>query len=405
MNAVEKKFIDILRAYVHDEKVNVVLDNKTTWGKILEESREHCVDGVVYSTIKWDDNTTFIDKNLKNEWKNSVFFQSIWQISHINKTCDIFKKLNEENIEFIALKGFIIRELYKRPEHRTMGDIDILVHKEDLERISSYLYDLGYKKDGETGHHIGFEKNGYPSIEVHWKLVNKNYFKAEVPLEKEVWKNIKKVNVNGVEVLVMSTEDMLVHLCLHMAVHIAAGGFGVRQLLDIALIVKVKSQDINWKLFKEKNKENNIEKFSYLIFLMCNIIFDIDIPKELKNSFNIRKEEIIIFIEDVLKSGVHGKRDVMASFKADAAFNLDKDSINNSVFKRYFKIILPPSYKMSDKYNYAKKNSMLLPFAWIHRLFNGLFNKEYKLSNKISFFSINVLRAYKRNRLLKWLEL
>lgn len=405
MNAVEKKFIDILRAYVHDEKVNVVLNNKVTWEKILEESREHCVDGVVYSTIKWDDNTTYIDKDLKNEWKNSVFFQSIWQINHINKTCDIFKKLNEENIEFIALKGFVIRELYKRPEHRTMGDIDILIHEEDLERISKCLYNLGYKKEGEAGHHIGFEKVNYPSIEVHWKLVNKNYFKAEVPLEKEVWENIQKVNVNGVEVLVMSTEDMLVHLCLHMAVHMAYRGFGIRQVLDVALITKLLEKDIDWKKFKEVSKKNNIEKLACLVFLSCSIIFDMDIPKELKGNFNIRKEEVYIFIEDILKSGVHGKRDAMASFKAQVAFDLDKNSMNNNVFKRYFKIIFPPSYRLSNKYNYARNLKILLPIAWIHRLFNGIFNNKFKFKDKVSFFTVNIFETYKRNKLLKWLEL
>lgn len=105
MNAVEKKFIDILKAYVHDEKINVTLDNKVTWEKILEESREHCVDGIVYSTIKWDNSTTYIDEGLKNTWKNSVFSQSIWQISHVKKACCVFNEFNKQGIEFIVLKA------------------------------------------------------------------------------------------------------------------------------------------------------------------------------------------------------------------------------------------------------------------------------------------------------------
>lgn len=406
MNFVEKKFINILKAYVNGEKINVVLDNKEIWEKFLEESREHCVDGIVYSTIKWDDNTTPIDENLKNSWKNRVFSQGIWQIKHIKKTCSVFNEFNKQGIEFVALKGFIIRNFYKSPEHRIMGDIDILVHEDDLEKTSNCLENLGYKRGIKGMHHIDFVNSGtYHKIEVHWTLVNKNYFKGEIPLEYTLWKNVKKVNINDVELLEMSIEDMLVHLCLHMAVHLTTRGFGIRHLLDIALIVKSMNNNIDWKKFKEQSKKNNIEKFSYLVFLMCETLFDVDIPKELNEAFNVKKEEVDIFIADILKSGVHGKRDSMVSFKAQIAFDSNKNSASNNLLKGYLKVLFPSGPSIGVKYNYAKKFRALLPIAWIHRLFNGILNKEFNLKEKINFFTVNILESYRRNKLLKWLEL
>lgn len=403
MNIAEKKFIEILKSYVKDEKIDVRLENQDVWEKIIEESKEHCVDGIVYSTIDWN-NSTPMDEKIKNEWKNRIFSQGIWQINHIKKTCDLFKEFNKEQIEFVVLKGFIIRDFYKRPEQRIMGDIDILVREENLDKISDCLENLGYEKGNKAGHHIDFVNNKtFHRIEVHWNLVNRNYFKQEVPLENTLWENVSEVNINKAKTLKMSIEDMLIHLCLHMAVHIAYGGFGVRHLLDIAIISKSMEKEINWKKVSEISKQNNIEKFTYLVFLACNSLFETKIPREIQENFNISKSELDVFLEEILKSGVHGKREENGLLISHIAFDLEEDSINNNVFKRYLKLFFPSVNQIGDKYSYAKKIKILLPIAWIHRIFNGIISDEFK--NKKSFLMANFIKAHKKNKLLKWLEL
>ena len=59
----------------------------------------------------------------------------------IKFTCRIFCLFQEKNIDFIVLKGIYLRYLYPNPDLRTMSDIDILVHKEDLDKISEILLD------------------------------------------------------------------------------------------------------------------------------------------------------------------------------------------------------------------------------------------------------------------------
>ena len=56
--------------------------------------------------------------------------------------------LEQAEIPFIPLKGSVLRQYYPEPWMRTSCDIDVLVHKEDLQRVVSYLSDnLGYRRD------------------------------------------------------------------------------------------------------------------------------------------------------------------------------------------------------------------------------------------------------------------
>lgn len=58
--------------------------------------------------------------------------------------------------------------------------------------------------------------------------------------EKSLWKDAIEVEVRGVKALLLSLEDLAVHLCTHMVVHLAYIGFEIRQLLDLVLLVEKK---------------------------------------------------------------------------------------------------------------------------------------------------------------------
>ncbi|MGD9964160.1 MAG: nucleotidyltransferase family protein, partial [Candidatus Izemoplasmatales bacterium] len=51
---------------------------------------------------------------------------------------------NQEKIPFIFLKGSFIKNLYPHKFMRSMGDIDVLVRREDMKRIHEVLENKGY---------------------------------------------------------------------------------------------------------------------------------------------------------------------------------------------------------------------------------------------------------------------
>ncbi|MEG2917325.1 MAG: nucleotidyltransferase family protein [Clostridium sp.] len=413
MNKIEKQLIDLLNKAIHGERVDTAEIVDTDWEKLLYEAKEHHVETLVYSAINRKEAEKYIDSEKFKQWKKEVFYSGINQQNHIQKVGEILNKFNENNTPVIVLKGLVVREYFPMPQLRTMSDADVLVHKEDLGRVSSMMIGLGFtqtKNEDDHGAHIVFSKPGQPLIEVHWTLANKDFFKGDTSWEDGLWNDTISVQVGGVDTLSLGLEDLAVHLCIHMAVHLAYTGFGVRQLLDLVLLVEKKGEEIKWFSFFEKAKRCGIYKFALAILNVCNRLFDMELPIEMKKFngvSNISNKYLELLIEDIFASGVHGNKDETRIFASEFAFDQCEGATkgNKSIVKKFFKLLFPPISLMSNKYSYAKKFIILAPIAWIHHLIMGLFNKDYKLSNKVKMATSTMTVANKRNQLLKELEL
>ena len=409
MDNVQKNIVDMLSAAVR--KKNVVFNNneKINWNDLIEEAEAHKVTSLIYSSISKDDAIKVMDKETLNSIKKKVFYSSVGQSSHIKKVAEILEKFNNAGIPLIVLKGLVVRDYYPIPDLRTMCDADVLVHEEDLDKVSALMVSLGFTKSKEKddhGAHLVFYK-GSTVFEVHWTLINDRFFKGDKSFENKLWDDVMEVNVGGVKSLSLGLEDLAVHLCTHMAVHLAYSGFGVRQLTDLVVLVEKKGSEINWRSFIEKTKECGVYRFAMAIFDICNKLFDMEIPEAIKKEKNLKDKYIEMLIEDIFASGVHGKKDKERVFAAEFAFDQGEGAADgtSSIVKKFFKLLFPPVSSMSDKYSYAKKCKICAPIAWIHHLFEGIVNKEYSFSSKVKMATSTVSVANKRNRLLKELEL
>lgn len=409
MNNIQKQTMEILLAAIHGEKIQVYKGNNIPWHSILEEAEAHKVKELLYSAIIWDNSAKEnIEKTTLEQWKRDTIFTGVRQSNHIKQIARVLEKFNHENIPVIVLKGLVVRELYPRPDLRTMSDADVLVHEENLNAVSELLISLGYKlKEGsdEHGAHIVFTSNEHFSIEVHWTIINEDYFIAGNSLKDTIWNDAINVKVGGVSTLSLSLEDLVLHLCVHMAVHIAVGGFGVRQLSDLVLLVEKQGDDIDWASVYEKAKQCKVEKFTMAIFSVCNRLFKLQVPVELEK-YNLSESKYIdILIDDIFASGVYGRRYLSNSFGSGFAFEKGEGSSKGGVIKKYLALLFPPIEKMSDRYAYAKKNKILAPIAWVHHIWAGIFHKNYRFTEKFSFLTKGVSVGKKRNELLRWLEL
>lgn len=409
MDNVQKNIVKMLSASVRKKNVVFNRDEKINWNDLIEEAEAHKVTPLIYSSISKDDAIKVMDKETLNSIKKKVFYSSVGQSSHIKKVAEVLEKFNNAGIPLIVLKGLVVRDYYPIPDLRTMCDADVLVHEDDLDKVSALMISLGYTKSKEKddhGAHLVFYK-GSTVFEVHWTLINDRFFKGDKSFEDKLWDDVMEVNVGGVKALSLGLEDLAVHLCTHMAVHLAYSGFGVRQLTDLVVLVEKKGSEINWTSFIEKTKECGVYRFAMAIFAICNKLFDMEIPEAIKKEKKLKDKYIKMLIEDIFASGVHGKKDKERVFAAEFAFDQGEGSADgtSSIIKKFFKLLFPPVSSMSDKYSYAKKCKIFAPIAWVHHLFEGILNKEYSFSSKVKIATSTVSVANKRNRLLKELEL
>lgn len=405
MNKSQEIVINLLSYAIRGKKYELDTNENINWDEIIEEANEHSVKGLIYTAINNTNYTKTMDKHILDDLKKTTFFSGMYQINHIKQVTKVLDELGKGQIQVVALKGLIVREFYPKPEQRTMGDADLIVKEDDLNKAASILENLGYTaSDHDYHHHIRFKHKNHLDIEVHWVLGNGRFFDSVNSIEDDIWKTCIPVNIGGSSALSLSLEDMALHLITHMVNHIKDAGFGIRQLCDLVVLVEKQGHLIDWSLFNKKVKECNIVKFTSVIFNICNRLFNMEIPSEIYIE-NIDEENVNIFIDEIFSNGVFGKRYAHKQYANWSACDLDENKSKKTYLRKVFYIMFGHIDTWGDKYNYAKKNKILIPIAYIHKVLYGLFGNKFTLKEKFNLIFKTTKETKNKDELLKWLEL
>ena len=405
MNLAQKQIVEFIKSAINAEKRNVNINEQIDWKEIIDLSREHKVEALVYSALSNEIKESILSE-LLNSWKKEVFMSGVTQQRHMKEMENVLKEFNKGNIDVLVLKGLVIRDLYPSPTLRTMSDADIVIKEEDLEKSKEVLTKIGYIEYKQTPNDFMFIKSGCLPIELHWDLADDHFFKQISKFEEDMWPNILPVNIGEAHANEMGLEDLAIFQCIHMAKHIVYRGFGIRHLIDFALLVNKRGNEIDWFNFLDRCKKYGIYKFVLQVMLVCNELFDMVIPRQIESIVDNDNSYLNEFIRDIFESGVHGKKDFVSSMAYNFAHTDNEDNgKNKSPFKKYMNFLFPKVETMSDTYNYAKKYKVLHPVAWGHHLVRGVFNKDYSINEKIKFTTETVTISQKRKDLINWLEL
>lgn len=379
-----------------------IMDNSIDWDTIYQEAFAHQVHGLLYPVISALPKDC-CDFKILSRWQRGAVLAGLHQLEHMKQMEKVLFGFHKENIPVVALKGLVLRNFYPKPELRTMGDADLLVHKEDVERSKALLLSLGYKITLSYSRHISFSYLSYPMIELHWALSDAECRKATSEFTDSIWERVEETTINEAPVLCLSVEDQILHLLFHTAHHTMTSGFGLRQLCDFVVLIENAGQAINWDYIHTKTEVYSIRKFSLSIFFVCHTLFDIDISF-MKDTFVKEPCYIDLLIEDVLNSGVYGRKLKTREASTQLMKYIDVSDNKRELYRIGNKLsfLFPSTDKISLKYSYAKRLPFLLPLAWLHRAFHNLKKiSTYKAMKHNGIETITKQRA----SLLKWLEL
>jgi hypothetical protein len=140
---------------------------------------------------------------------------------------EILEAYEVVGIQTLVLKGAALAHLvYPEPGLRPMGDIDLLVKRKEVHQAQRLLAELGFAAylpsatDLPDKHLLAATKqtDEFPiSVEVHYDLFNQGYARPTT-LEYLADKAIP-FSLPGVTAYTLGYEDMLWHLCQHIAYH------------------------------------------------------------------------------------------------------------------------------------------------------------------------------------------
>lgn len=260
-----------------------------------------------------------------------------------------------EKIDYILLKGAVVRGYYSEPWMRTSCDIDILVREPDLEKAVSALVEKHtYRVENKKEYHdISLYSPFGTHLELHHSI-KENIAKYDQLLT-QVWDFSSKANENSFE-YVQSKEFLMLHLTAHMAYHFVSGGCGVRPVIDLWLI--------NTRFTLDKDKLNEmLEKAELKKFY--DVIVELGeywLGKSTAVGNTVLETE-----KFVLLGGAYGTSGQML---------VAQRAKKGSGFKYILSRIFLPYENLAVLYPVVKKHKILVPFCHIARWFSAIFKRK-----------------------------
>lgn len=403
MNESQKMLIELSKTAIYRKKIDIK-NQSFNWNEIIEEAKEHDVKGLIYTAINKRD-SYLVGEELYENLKRETLFTALYQKNHINRVSFVLNKLRRADIKVIVLKGLVIRYLYPNPDLRTMGDSDILIHKNDLYKVKSILKKLGYIEKNFTDYHLEFEHELYSDIEVHWTLGKGDCISMLRDYDKQIWDKSIEVSIGESKALSLSVEDLCLYLFIHMRSHMEKG-FGIRQLCDITLFIEKERDSINWIGFLNSCKLIKCDKFIGTILSICNKLFELNIPSELE-SILVGDEIIIDYtINHIMSSGVHGKRNEINKIeriKKDIFY--EKQLREKGIIKKIIYVIFPPISTLTKKYSYLSYTKLLAPIAYLQRIYEIVLCDKYEIFSDLNSFKKEIKVFINKNKIRRLLEL
>lgn len=286
----------------------------------------------------------------------------------------ILQFMEENGIWYMPLKGVILKELYPKIGMRQMSDNDILYDKTYQKEVCDYMKQQGYTAEtvGKT-HHDEYQKPPVFNFEMHTILFGEENDEKIIQYYSDFKdKLLKDDNKNYAYHL--SDENFYIFITVHEYKHFNIGGTGLRSLIDRFIYIKSKQNTLDWKYIEGELQKLGISEFEQKARQLCLTVFSgCDLP-ELSDDEN----ELLKYY---LYSGTYGTLENTVKNRMEKIHN---ETGSCSKFKYIWNRFFPPMKFYKMHYPFFYKHKLLLPFAWIYRIFRGLIFNNKKLHNELN---------------------
>lgn len=286
---------------------------------------------------------------------------------------DEMQKAFEENgIYNLVVKGVRTKQRYPEEVFRSMGDVDVLYRVEQHNQVRKIMEDLNYDGFEEGRKNDTYSRKPHIHIEAHRQLVSSEsqFLKyLESVWERAVLEDDCKYTYK------MTLEDEYIYNIIHLVEHFKNGGIGVRFIMDIWVYEQLQ---MNREYLK-----NELEK-------LCLYDFYLNIASLAKYWFGDGEGNELIYKlgEYIFSGGVFG------SFENDSDIAVSE----SGKLMFFIKICFPSYSEMASMFPWLKKCPILLPFAWILRIFRSLFFRRKNVKANMNLLKNGDVEAGKEKR-------
>lgn len=230
------------------------LDDRA-WEAIVGDAARNGLTPLLHRRLQTSDSDLRVPPSALERIKAGVFALAARNLALARELVGILRAFEASGVAVMPLRGVALAErLYGEITARPMGDLDLLVRKEDLPRVGDTLRGLGFQ---ELEHRRGFaqtfsytlvflkERHGWIIVEPHWTIAYPP--RIERFDMKGVWQRAGRGRVAGVETWLLGREDLLLHLCLHLA-H-PDGTAPLLWFYEVDRLLRQEGNAFDWPLF------------------------------------------------------------------------------------------------------------------------------------------------------------
>ncbi len=355
-NPVQDTILSLLRSSMIGTEADVPDD--VDWSEVVALSRKAQIETIVYDAIC--KNQCKIPAEQRARLRERILKCMVRDQVQSDQQQKLIAAFEEKGIDYALLKGASIKHLYPDSLFRAMGDIDVLIRRDQYDTIKEIMDGMDYREWRETDHELIWVKPPFMCVELHKKIVpsvNKDFY----AYYGNGWGKMKAVAGSR---HAMSPEDEFIYLLMHFSKHYRDGGIGIRHLVDLWIYQKAHPELDETYIMEELGKLR-LDQFYRNVVDTANVWF-------------YGAEETVatrVITGTIFQSGSFGnkeKSDYARALKAEGKYG---SAALAKVMSTWNLIFMSPS-RLKVKYPVLKEKTYLIPIYAVRRWWEAVFYKR-----------------------------
>lgn len=213
----------------HVARLRRMVEQSLDWRRVLDRAQVHGVVGMVYHHLAQYVSGRVPPDTLSvmRQCSRQIQINNLQAMRELVRIAGVF---NSADVPLLTFKGpLLAHRYYGNVAFRHFGDVDLLVHRDDLGRAQSLLVANGYRparslSDAEEAQwrreQLGREFLHVEQsilVELHWALLNRTLaFHLDA---NDAWKCAERYELGSAYVSVLAPDELLLYLCAHGTKH------------------------------------------------------------------------------------------------------------------------------------------------------------------------------------------
>lgn len=262
-NNNDSSFFELLRAGLWEREVRLSPFKDIDFSEVYRLAEEQSVIGLVAAGLEH-----VSDVKVPQEWA-LLFASQTLQLEQRNKAMNAFvakliKRLREEDVYTLLVKGQGIAQCYERPLWRACGDVDLFLDKKNYRKaqilLSSIACDI--KEEISINLHQAMTIDGW-CVELHGtlrSLLGQRIDHEIDEIQMDVFNNgnVRVWNNEGVDIVLPDADNDAIFVFTHILRHYFGGGIGMRQICDWCRLLYTYRESLNRRLLESRLRKMSL---------------------------------------------------------------------------------------------------------------------------------------------------